>query len=73
MYELLSKTNKTVKQLLSCACGFLMCVTLSVCVVLLCVRVVLTKLMSYLDAGLLARPATSAQVFLGFPVSNIKC
>jgi flagellar basal body-associated protein FliL len=65
------------------ACGYLRwIVILSVCVVLLCARAVLTILMFNLDAGLLASnqysegPATGhlgTGFFLGFPVSNSKC
>jgi hypothetical protein len=57
----------------SSACGYLMCIViLSVCVVFLCVRAVLTVLMFHLDAGLLARsqypegPALTGHLDTGF-------
>jgi hypothetical protein len=62
---------------MSCACGYLMCIViLSVCVVLLCVRAVLTILMFYLDAGLLAKsqyPEGPATGHLGTDFSWFPC
>jgi hypothetical protein len=60
----------------------ILCELSSVCVVSLCVRALLTILMFYLDAGLLASsqylecPVTGhldTGFFLGFPVSSSKC